>query len=111
MTKLPVLSLADLAIETLSTNTFDGLLLLEGLDISRNGLVSVMDGALSGLTSLKQLNMSGNPLKQFPKSVFKHVPTLNRLHSDDFKSVVLLTGCTKQTVFLKEMSSHPAMTT
>lgn len=55
---------------TLKTGTFDGLVSLPSLDISRNLLTTIQNASFNDMTELKSLNMSRSKIKELQFNVF-----------------------------------------
>ncbi|XP_022825181.1 protein artichoke-like [Spodoptera litura] len=55
---------------TLKTGTFDGLVSLPSLDISRNLLTTIQNASFNDMTELKNLNMSRSKIKELQFNVF-----------------------------------------
>ncbi len=66
-------------ISRLKPNCFQGLFLLQSLTLSHNQITEILQGTLSGLTSLVQLNLSANRLEGFPNSLFPQKSCLRLL--------------------------------
>ncbi|KAJ8718102.1 hypothetical protein PYW07_006032 [Mythimna separata] len=64
---------------TLKTDTFDGLVSLPTLDISRNLLTTVQNASFNDMNELKDLNMSRSKIKELQFNVFVHTGYIETL--------------------------------
>ncbi|KAF9422341.1 hypothetical protein HW555_001931 [Spodoptera exigua] len=79
---------------TLKTGTFDGLVSLPSLDISRNLLTTIQNASFNDMTELKSLNMSRSKIKELEFNVFVntgYVETLDLSFNELEKFCVNLT--------------------
>jgi Leucine-rich repeat (LRR) protein len=74
--KLTMLNLRRNSLKSLPVNIFAGLVTLRSLNLARNYLNGVK---LTGLSNLKELDLSGNPIKVLGSDQFQESPGLRKL--------------------------------
>lgn len=90
LSSLQMLNISSSRIIALKKNTFDGLLSLRHLLLRSNMIMDIEDGAFRTLTSLVSLDMRGNEIRHFTKSVFSDLKSLRNLSTDSFKFCCLM---------------------
>ncbi len=85
LSRLPVLDLSGLSIETLPSNVFRGLDSLEILRLDGNELTDISSDVFGNLERLTRLNLSGNPRVDISKESMDQLHSLKFLETDDFK--------------------------
>uniref|UniRef100_A0A6V7KV87 LRRCT domain-containing protein n=1 Tax=Bracon brevicornis TaxID=1563983 RepID=A0A6V7KV87_9HYME len=81
MDNLETLLLDGNQIELINSEAFSNLPKLKTLNIANNGLIKIAGGAFDALTSLNELDLSGNKLIMLPSNWITGI-SLNRLHLD-----------------------------
>jgi len=102
-TRLSVLKLAYNRIESIQTGSFDQLTQLEELDLRENYLSDLGSGLFARCRSLHKLDLTRNPLRQFPSpgTTFSGLTALRQLD---------LTGCCITELVLNSSAPLPALT-
>lgn len=90
MQMLQMLNISSSRILALRKKTFHGLTSLRHLLLRSNMIVQIEDGAFGSLGNLVSLDMRGNEIRYFTKSVFSELKSLRNLSTDSFKFCCLM---------------------
>ena len=103
LSRIAVLELGNLGLESLKAGDFAGLSGLQSLSLEGNRLSELPPEMFSRLSSLKELNLRNNELSELPDEVFAGLSSLERLRLDHNRLSRLTQGVFSDLVNLQEL--------